>query len=200
MTIGTLYNADNVVVGQAAVLFGAADATFPAVGTLTVTDPFDLAPWTTADPSWVPCGATDQGWKFTANKSTQNVTIEEQSPPVVTTMQSQVITVEGSMAEDVSQTLALVYGMVKTVHAPTVTDPGYDELTLTDDVLFYSLALIMANKTSMPRVLMIPRVVQLSNAETTLRRAADKRMYPAVFTSNCATDLIKIWDITAPHT
>jgi hypothetical protein len=199
VTIGQLYNADNVVVGQAAALFSPAGTAFPAATALNLADPFDLTPWTTADPGWIPCGATDQGWSFTANKSTTDITVEEQSPPVVTTMGSQAISVDGALSEDISITLALALNMTKTVHAPTVTDPGYDELTLTDDVINYAFALIMANNLGYPRVLEIPNVVQLSNSQTAMRRAAAKRMYPASFKSNCATDLIKIINITAPH-
>lgn len=45
VAIGELYDANNVVVGQAAVLFAPENTPLPDFGTLTLDDPFDLAPW-----------------------------------------------------------------------------------------------------------------------------------------------------------
>jgi hypothetical protein len=45
--INDLYNANAVVVGQAATLFGPANTPLPALSALSFTDPFSMAPWTT---------------------------------------------------------------------------------------------------------------------------------------------------------
>lgn len=282
MTIGQLYNAKNVVVGQAACLLAPAYTPLPPAAAFNLTDPFSLEPWgqwtliitgstsitltytpqggtaqttssltvagltkaqiktalenlssigsgnaavggsaspwaialsqsvqpgtLTVTPTggtasvlsnlWNALGATDAGWKFTANKSTTDINIEEQSAPVATTMGSQKITVEGALAEDIEETLAIVYNMTQTFVAAASGIPGYNDLTLTDDVLNYACALIMANKNKMPRVLYIPSTVSLSNADTSLKRASAKRMYPIVLSSTCATEEIKIRNFT----
>lgn len=284
MTIGKLYNARNVVVGQAACLLAPAYTPRPPIASFDINDPFSLEPWgqaslviagatsitigytplggslqttstltvagltkaqiktalealsnigsgnafvsgagtaftlalsQTVQPGtftvtptggtasilnnlWNPVGATDQGWKFAANKSPNDINIEEQSASIATTLGSQKITVEGALSEDIEDTLAVVYNMTVQYVAAATGVPGYSELTLTDNVMDYALALIMANKDKRPRILYIPSVVSLSNAETTLRRASAKRMFPAVFSSTCATEEIKIVNITAP--
>lgn len=283
MTIGKLYNAKNVVVGQAACLIAPANTAVPDISKASLTDPFDLSLWsayqlalgtstsftltyggsTTASltsatvtaaqikaalealptvgagnafvsgaalafaisfadaatggglvltgtptpaaggfsvstPLWTPVGATDQGWKFGSNKSTQGINIEEQSANVKTTMTTQVFTVEGIAAEDISRTIALVYNMYIGLTSAATGSAGYETLTMTDDILEYAVALIMANKAGYPRWLYVPSNTCLGDVDTTLRRAAAKRMYNTVFTSDCDIAAIKMYNVTAP--
>jgi hypothetical protein len=301
VTIGQLYNAANVVVGQAAVLVGPANTPLPPVSAAVLSDPFSITPWTAAtvgtstgpltagsytltytyrgvayvtaanqyndpaatvqprivtalasfpggaaqsgevvvaggppsaaatpltialaerlvggvwtitptgitggtltvtSPLWTPVGATDQGWTFASNKTTQDVTIEEQSTLISRLVTSQQLTVTGGLSEDISSTLAMVYNMLLTINAPTVTNPGYDLLTLTDTVIQYAVALIMANNLGYPRWLYIPACTCLANVSAAMRRAAAKRIYSAEFTSVCQTSLITITNITSTH-
>src|SRR5262252_9116559 len=48
MTIGQLYNAQNVVVGQAACLVAPAYTALPSISTAVLNDPFSIVPWTSA--------------------------------------------------------------------------------------------------------------------------------------------------------
>lgn len=283
--IGDLYNAKNVVIGQAACLLAPAYTPMPAMGLFSLADPFSIAPWprgkvlglvapvtgytltyttslgnaqtttslpvastaatvqaalqalsnvgaggayvsgaaptlnigfsqktqpgtltvtgtggvpTVVNNLWVPNGATDQGWKYVFNKTTTNISIEEQSATVGTELDKQTISVEAALSEDIENTLGLVFNMQANYVAPATGVPGYTDLQLTDLVLRYALALLMVTKDGYPRILYIPDVTSLSNASTSLRRSSAKRMYPAVFTSEAATSDIHIYNITAP--
>jgi hypothetical protein len=155
-------------------------------GTLTLTQPL-----------WTPVGATDQGWTFASNKSTQAINIEEQSSPVAMEMTTQSITVSGALSEDISSTLAMAYNMLATATAPATGVPGYTTLNPTDTILLYAVALIMANRLGFPRWLYIPQTTCLANASGAFRRAAAKRMYTADFQSVCPIAAIQIYDFTA---
>jgi len=85
------------------------------------------------------------GWKFSSNKSTNQINIEEQSASVKTTMSTQVFTVEGIAAEDVSRVIAVVYNMLIANVAAGTGNAGYETLTPTDLILEYAVALIMSN-------------------------------------------------------
>lgn len=195
--IGDLYDADNVVVGQAAVFFAPADTALGDLATWNLADPFDDTFWATP---FVPVGATDQGWQFGANKSTQTINIEEQSTPVGVTITSQSVTISGSLAEDISRTLALALNATKSVVAASGTVGGHDALTLTDEPIEYAIGLVMQNAEGFGRIVYAPRWTQLSNATVNFRRASDKRMYPVQFETVCATSDIQIINFTATTT
>jgi hypothetical protein len=154
---------------------------------------------TLTQPLWTPVGATDQGWTFASNKSTQAINIEEQSATVAMEMTTQSITIAGALSEDIASTLAMAYNMLATVNAPTVTVPGYTALSPTDNILQYAVALIMANRLGYPRWLYIPQTTCLANASAAFRRASAKRMYTADFQSVCPIASIAVYDFTAPH-
>jgi len=160
-------------------------------GTLTITSPL-----------WVPVGATDQGWTFASNKTTQAINIEEQSTPVATEVTTQTLTIGGQLSEDIAQTLSIAYNMVSSAVAPGSgpgSTPGYTLLSPTDTVLTYAVALIMANRLTYPRWLYVPQATSLTNVSAALRRAAAKRMYQVDFSSVCPIGQISIYDFTAPH-
>jgi hypothetical protein len=157
-------------------------------GTLTLTQPL-----------WVPVGATDQGWTFAANKTTQQITIEEQSTPVFTEVTAQTMTITGALSEDISGTLAMAYNMTVVTNAPTVSIPGYEQLAMSDNLIQYAVVLIMANQKGYPRWLYVPNSVCVANVSAALRRAAAKRMYTAEFSSICQTSQIQMLNVLAPH-
>lgn len=284
MTIGQLYNAANVVVGQAACYFAPANTALPTISATVpnIADPFDPTPFTSysfivgsatsvvftynavsatsltlagttaslvqanvrtipalaaaivtanatttgynivlppvalqngvltyvptggsgsslVGPLWTPCGATDQGWKFGANKSTQSITIEEQSTPVATTVTSQSISIAGSLSEDIAQTLAVAFNMLAAKTAAATTNPAYTTLTLTDTPLLYAVCLVSSNAPGLVRWTYAPVWTQLTNSSADFRRASAKHMYPVSFETVCATNQIQILDFTAPH-
>jgi hypothetical protein len=193
--IGDLYDVNNVVVGQAAVVFAPEGTPPPAPTDAVLNDPFDLTIWA----EFVACGATDQGWKFATNKSTTTIAIEEQSTPVATTISSQAITLEGSLSEDVSATLALAYNATVATTAPGVSAGGYDQLTLEDVPIYYAAALLTNSAEGFVRWIYAPKWTQLSNASTDFRRSSAKRMYPVTFSTVCAPSDIIIINFTADH-
>lgn len=203
MTIGQLYDVNNVVVGQAALLYGVKNTPLPDLGTVNFADPFDLSVFQTepAPPyAWNPVGATDQGWKFTANKSTQATTVEEQSTPAGMAISSQAVTIEGAASEDVSAVMALAYNATLTTTAAAAGVPGTDELNPTDDVLDYAVTLITVGVSGKPRWIYAPVWTQLSNVETDFRRAVGKHMYPISLATICQPSAIRIINFTAPPT
>lgn len=194
--IGDLYDATKVVVGQAAVFFAVKDTPLPSLSTWNTSDPFDKTFWTT--PTWTPCGATDQGWQFGGNKSTQTINIEEQSTPVAVTITSQSVQISGSLSEDISKTLTLALNATAAATAAVVgTSPGYDTITLTDDPIEYAIGMVMQNAEGFGRIIYAPRWTQLSNVQVNLRRASDKRNYPVSFETVCKTSEIQIVNFTA---
>lgn len=292
MTIGQLYNAGNVVVGQAAAFFAPLNTPLPTISATVpnINDPFDPTPFTSysfligsvtsvifsfnatagssltiagttatlidtnitailtaaglapsatdvivtanaaangynilfsprilqagvltyvptggaasslTGPLWAPCGATDQGWKFDASKSTQSITIEEQSTPVATTITSQSVSIAGSLSEDIAQTLALAFNMTSVKTAAATTNPAYTTLSLTDTVLQYAVCLVSTNVPGLVRWTYAPAWTQLTNSSADFRRASAKRMYPVSFETVCATNLIQILEFTSAHT
>lgn len=188
--IGDLYNAQNVVVGQAAVFFAPKDTALPALTGWNEADPFDDAFWPSA--TWKPCGATDQGWQFGANKSTQVINIEEQSTPVGITVTSQSVQISGALSEDITKTLALALNATSASTAAATGQAGHDVLTLSDDPIEYAVGMVMQNAEGFGRLIYAPRWTQLSNATVNFRRASDKRVYPVQFETVCATNQIEI--------
>lgn len=148
------------------------------------------------NPLWVPCGATDQGWQFGAAKSTQTINIEEQSTPVAMTVTSQQVTLAAALSEDITRTLNLALNAQSAATAPATGVAGYDAVTLTDNVLSYAVACVMANPEGFGRIIYAPQWTQLNNAAVNLRRASDKRTYGVQFQTVCATNLIQIINFT----
>jgi hypothetical protein len=153
-----------------------------------------------ANPLWLPLGATDQGWTFASNKTTQTIDIEEQSTPVAITMTTQAMMIQGALSEDVTHVLAIAYNMTQHFTAPTTTTPGYQTLTATDSVLEYAVALVMQNLYGYPRWLYIPQSTSLTNVTGAFRRASAKRMYAVEFSSVCPINQIKMLEFTRVHT
>lgn len=279
--IGDLYNVDNVVVGQAAVLIAPQNTPLPSLATADVTDPFSADPWTSktltlssgaaaftitvgdenssaltgastpaqiqaalqAMPNvgvgevsvtgvapgpytvafsevvtsnfsvsvnatsgtavftgglWVPVGATDQGWKFVANKTVQDIDIEEQSTPANQSIPKQAVQIDGSLSEDISSTIALAFNATLARVAAVSGQPGYDDIVFSDSVLYYAVALITSTATGLPRWTYAPKWSQISNSSVDFRRATAKRMYPVSFTTICKPQDIRIVNFREP--
>lgn len=206
MAIGDLYDANNVVVGQAAVFTAPADTALPPLTGFKTNDPFDKTFFATP---WVPVGATEQGWQLGADKSTQTINIEEQSTPVGTTVTSQSVTIQGNLSEDITKTLVLTMNATSAATAATATSPGYDTIRPSDDPIYYAVAMVTTNVApgatagttqSLGRIIYAPKWTSLGNISTSFRRAAGQRLYAANFATVCKTSDIQIVNFTAPKT
>jgi len=284
MTVGDLYNAQNVVTGQAAVFFAAGNTPLPALSLFNTADPFDATMWTqylltitsatsitltfarrgatattgtltvagltatslrtaleglstvgvgnvkvgnsaspwslvfnegltdgvltvtptggtatVTAPIWLPSGATEQGWQFGADKSTNTISIEEQSTPVGMTVSSQSVSIQGNLSEDITKTLTLALNATASKVAPTVTVGGYDLITPTDNVLTYAVGMVTTNAEGYGRIIYAPLWTSLAGVSAAFRRAAGQRLYGVTFQTICNTNQIQIYNFTAPH-
>lgn len=207
MPIGDLYNANNVVVGQAAVFVAPAGTALPTLTGFNTADPFSKTFF--ASP-WTPVGATEQGWQLGADKSTQTIQIEEQSTPVGTTIQTQSVKLSGSLSEDITSTLTLAMNAKAVATAAGTTSAGYDTITLSDDPIYYAVACVTTNVAtygtapntttgSLGRIIYAPKWTSLANVSAAFRRAAGQRLYAVEFDTVCNTSQIQIINFTAPH-
>jgi hypothetical protein len=168
-------------------------------GILTLT-PTGGAGSSLTGPIWKAVGATEQGWQFSADKSTQTIAIEEQSTPVGTTISSQSVSIQGNLSEDITSTLLLALNATKSVVAPTTQIGGYDLITPTDLVLQYAVALVTTNAEGYGRLIYAPSWTSLAAVSAAFRRAAGQRLYGVTFATVCDTSKIEIRNFTAPHT
>lgn len=191
-TTGLLYDANNVVVGNAVLWY-----TPWLVSTKTqVADTvalFNTSTWEAA--GWIGAGGTDEGFKIAAEANTQDVMIEEQSTPVTTTVESRTIGIEMALAEDTLETMKLAWngGTINTVAGP----PAKRTMALQDAINFWTVVLEMRNSLGFARRIYIPRGTFTGSGDTEFRRAADKRLYPLRFNSNCNISQILITEMSA---
>jgi hypothetical protein len=195
---GSLYDANNVVVGNA-VLWTTPWLAPPATKTVVAdTVPlFDVTTWETA--LWVSAGATNEGFKVNVETSTTTVTIEEQSTPVDETIEGKTISIEAELAEDTLQTMSWTWGggtIVTT--APGAGTPGTSKMSLSDNLKYVTAVLEMRNFKGLARRIYIPKMSIGGSGETSFRRSADKRLYPVRLSSLCKPSDIQIIEITAP--
>jgi hypothetical protein len=193
--IGELYDADNVVVGQAAVATAAQGTALPDLDTFNTADPFDET--FLPSPAWSWVGATEQGWQLGADKSTQTINIEEQSTPVGTTLQSQTISLQGNLSEDITKTLVLAMNASAVATAAATGSPGFDTITLSDVPKYYAVCAVTTNAEGFGRIIYAPKWTSLGNVSTSFRRAAGQRLYGVNFQTVCNTSDIKIINFTA---
>jgi hypothetical protein len=196
---GSLYNSDNVVVGEAVLMMTpwVLDDVAPMVDDDTPIFTPDDAAW--AD--WVSAGATNEGFKVNVDTSVTQITIEEQSTPVAETVESKSIAIEAALAEDTLESMKLAWGggtIVVTAAAASVW--GKRVMSLTDAVLYYTLTLEMRNFNGFARRIYIPKASLTGSGEVSFRRASDKRMFPTRAASLCKPSEIVITDLVAVPT
>lgn len=191
---GSLYDANNVVVGQA-VLWYAPWTSTPKAPIADSTPVFTWNAWETA--GWVAAGATNEGFKVNVETSTTTVTIEEQSTPVGETVEGKTLTIEAALAEDTLETMRLSWGggTITTTAAAVGVTPKR-RMALSDDIGLYTVTLEMKNKNGFARRIYIPKTSITGSGEVSFRRAADKRLYPVRVASLAAPTEILIDDIT----
>lgn len=196
---GDLYNADNVVVGQATLYLKPWVKGVPAGFVADVTALWDITSWETA--GFFGVGATNEGFKVNVETSTTQITIEEQSTPVDEKVESKSIGIEAALAEDTLQSIQLAWGGGDiTAQAAGAGVAGTQKMTLTDDIEYYYAALEMRNFNGFARRLLVDKASVTGSGEVSFRRAADKRMYPIRVASLCPPTGIQVVDITAAPT
>lgn len=191
-TTGMLYDANNVVVGNAVLWYKPWTAT-PSTQVADTVALFTTTAWEAA--GWIGAGGTDEGFKVTADANTKDVMIEEQTTPVTTTVESRTIGIECALAEDTLETMKLAWNgaAITTVAGP----PAKRTMALQDAVQFWTVVLEMKNSLGFARRIYIPRGTFAGSGDTEFRRAADKRLYPLRYSSNCNVSQILITEMSA---
>lgn len=196
---GVLYDADNVVVGEAYLFLKPWTKVDPPILIPDTTALFDVDAYETA--GWRTAGATHEGYRANVDTSTTTVTIEEQSTPVGEYVESKGVTFEAALAEDTLASMQLSWSGGNITIAPaTATLPGTSKMTLTDTIKYWAAILEMRNQFGLARRIFLPKASLTGSGETAFRRAADKRTYPIRVASVCKPSDIQIIDITAPKT
>lgn len=196
---GTLYNADNVVVGNAVLWHKPWSATTPATIIADATPLFDVDAYEAA--GWVGAGATNEGFTANVESSTTTVTIEEQTTPVGESIESKNINFEAALAEDTLETISLSWGGGAITITPAgAGQPGKKSMNLSDALIYKAVILEMRNFSGFARRIFVPKMSVTGSGETSFRRAADKRLYPVRFASLSSPTEIQVVDITAAAT
>lgn len=196
---GSLYNADNVVVGHAMLML--APWVKGDVAPMVDDDVPLFTPGDAAWADWVSAGATNEGFKTNVETSTTQITIEEQSTPIGETIESKGITIEAVLAEATMESMRLSWGGSDiTIVAAGAGQPGKRHMTLTDDINYYTATLETRNYFGFARRIYVPKMSITGSGEVSFRRAADKQMFPVRAASLCKATDIEIVDITAPAT
>lgn len=193
---GALYNADNVVVGQATLFLKPWVRGTPAGWVPDITPLWDVDAWEDAD--FFTVGATNEGFQVNVETSTTQVTIEEQSTPVDEKVESKAVGIEAALAEDTLESIRLAWGgSTITVEQAAAGVAGTNKMTLTDNIEYYYAALEFRNYNGLARRILVDKTSVTGSGATSFRRAADKRMYPMRVASLCPPSGIQVVDITA---
>lgn len=147
---------------------------------------------------WVPVGATQEGLNLRFQRSTQDITIEEQLTPVSVNTTGLDISAEVVLSEDTVETMVTAYGggsIVTTAASSGVI--GKKVLTIGSDLDQYAFGFETQNAAGFFRRVMIPTVVSVGQAETLYRRAQDARRYAVSLRVLCAPEEIVVIEKTA---
>lgn len=137
---------------------------------------------------WVPAGATEAGWTFAKNITTQDINIEEQGPPVGRFVSSSSYQISGTILEASRANWKLALNAVRTLVAAGAGGsgiPGVDVLTMQDALVHYAVALESKNEYGYATRDYIPDAVQGENISVAHRRAAAAKGLAIAFTSVC---------------
>ena len=147
---------------------------------------------------WVPVGATQEGLNFRFQRSTQDITIEEQLTPVSVNTTGLDISAEIVLSEDTLETMVTAYGGGSIVTtAASSGQIGKKTLTIGSDLDQYAFGFETQNQNGFFRRVMIPTVVSVGQAETLYRRAQDARRYAVSLRVLCAPEEIVVISKTA---
>jgi hypothetical protein len=147
---------------------------------------------------WVPVGATLDGMHLKFQRSTQDITIEEQLTPVIVNTTAIDMGVDVTLSEDTINTMLAAYGGGTTsVVAAASGIAGKTVLTIGSDQDSFAFGFEAVNSFGLVRRVMIPSVVSVGQAQTLYRRAADARRYAVTFRATCAPESVIVNEWTA---
>jgi len=150
---------------------------------------------------WVPVGATQEGLNFRFQRSTQDITIEEQLTPVSVNTTGIDLSMDMILSEDTLETMQLAFGGgVITTTAAGVGAIGKKELVIGSDQDQYAFGFEVKNSFGFFRRVLVPTVVSVGQIEALHRRAADARRYAISLRAVCAPEEVQIVEKTANST
>lgn len=194
------YTRKNIVRGMAALWIAPYDVTDPA------TLPENTSPlgfdWASGvDSPWTSLGASEAGATMRMTRETTDITVEEQSNPVDVAVNTLDPRIEITLAEDTLETMRVSYGGGElTVVDPTATDPGYQELSISQDLEHFTLGLEAENSFKMARRVLFLDVLSVAEVETSYRRAEGTRLYACSFRLISPIDDLVIREFNLPAT
>jgi hypothetical protein len=182
----------NVLVGNATLYTAPANTAAPA-DTLA-----DGAAWLTP---WVHVGGTEEGVSFAVGVDTNDIRIEEQSTPVLVTVNQRNVRIMAALSEDTIENMKLAYGG-GTIATQAAAAGVIGKKTLTLSESLDSLAAGFEGKSPQGffRRVYIPRIISVADVTTVYRRAAGNRSYAVEFRAICPIEQITITDKTAAAT
>lgn len=147
---------------------------------------------------WVPVGATQEGLNFRFQRSTQDITVEEQLTPVAVNTTGLDISMDMVLSEDSLETMVTAYGGgTITTTAASSGQIGKKTLVIGSDLDQYAFGFETQDSAGFFRRVLVPAVVSVGQAETLYRRAADARRYAVSLRVLCAPEEIIILEKTA---
>lgn len=168
----------NIVIGEAYLYTGAADASEPSAASGVGT----------AIASWVQIGATEEGVALSLERDITPHYIEEQAIQVFSTPGTSTFAMTGSMAESTLANWKLAVG------GGTIASAV---LTLSDTLDTVALYLDMqAPGATTRRTVYVPRAQSVGSLDVQNRRAESKQLLGFTFNSSCTFAEIKITDKT----
>lgn len=175
------YVRKNVIRGMAAIWLQPYDeaATLPA-NTLPLGG--DWADITDGNPLWTPIGATEGGVTMRFTRETTDITIEEQVNPLDVATNTLDPRLEATLAEDTLETMTTAYGGGEIeVVAPTSTEPGYRELSISTELQHLTVGMEGVNSDGFWRRVLWQDVLSVAEVETSYRRSETQRLYAVSF-------------------
>lgn len=147
---------------------------------------------------WVPVGGTQEGLNFRFQRSTQDITIEEQLTPVAVNTTGLDISMDMVLSEDTLETMVTAYGGGSIVTTAAASGQiGKKTLTIGSDLDQYAFGFETQDSAGFFRRVLVPTVVSVGQAETLYRRAADARRYAVSLRVLCAPEEIIVIEKTA---
>jgi hypothetical protein len=198
-------NPNNVIVGLSQVYLAGWGATTPGQPEPMIAD--TVVYGTTWTGAWAPIGATESGVEFGVANTTVDQRIEEQSTPALVLVDTQEITLDFTLDEDLLNNFLIAVGQGSIVtQAATSSLIGKQTLSFNLSLNPYSVGFESVNTfvgpTNLPmfRRVYVPKMIS-GNAKVAVayQRAKTKRMYATSLRAICPSSQILVVDQTAPH-
>jgi hypothetical protein len=202
---GMAVNPNNVLVGISTLYLAGYGQTTPGSPEPMVAD--TIAYGTAWGGAWQPIGATDSGVEFGVANTMVDQRIEEQSTPALVVVDTQEITIDFTLDEDLLANFLISVGQGSLVtQAATTLLIGKTTLSFSLNLNPYSVGFETVNTFLGPTGLQmfrrayVPKMIS-GNAKVNvaMTRAKTKRMYATSLRAICPSSSILVVDQTAPH-